>query len=131
MFMSNSGVMVLSGVIEWRIGRLENAEKDFEGALTIDLGECEAAFNLGVVRDQLRKLSEALAAFKQSGQCYDLSITLRNEAIDKIRKGPGTDTLKARDSARHERVLVDLNERRREITRIFEMIEKARPPSVP
>lgn len=130
--MSNSGVMVLSGVIEWRMGRLANAEKDFEGALAIDLGECEAAFNLGVVRDQLRQLSEALAAFKQSERCYDLSITLRNEAIEKIRKGPGTDTLKARDSARHERVLVDLTERRREVTRLVETIEKvARPPAVP
>jgi tetratricopeptide (TPR) repeat protein len=131
MFMSNAGVMVLSGVIEWRLGRLENAEKDFEGALAIDLGECEAAYNLGVVRDRLGKLSEALAAFKQSGQCYDLSIALRREAIDKIKNGPGTDTLKARDSARHERVLVELTERRVEVTRIVQTIERARPPSVP
>ena len=131
MYMSNAGVMVLSGVIEWRLGRLESAEKDFEGALAIDLGECEAAFDLGVVRDQLGKMVEALAAFKQSGQCYDLSITLRREAIEKIRNGPGTETLKARDSVRHERVLVDLAERRREVTRIVETIEKARPPSVP
>jgi tetratricopeptide (TPR) repeat protein len=131
-YMSNSGVMVLSGVIEWRLGRLESAEKDFEGALAIDLGECEAAFDLGVVRDQLGKLAEALAAFKQSGQCYDLSITLRHEAIDRIRKGPGTDTLKARDSARHERVLVELTDRRHEVTRIVETIEKSRRlPAVP
>jgi tetratricopeptide (TPR) repeat protein len=126
MYMSNSGVMVLSGVIEWRLERLENAEKDFEGALAIDLGECEAAFDLGVVRDQLGKMLEALAAFKQSGQCYDLSITLRREAIEKIRNGPGTESLKARDSARHERVLVDLAERRREVTRIVETIERSR-----
>jgi len=126
MYMSNSGVMVLSGVIEWRLGRLESAEKDFEGALAIDFGECEAAFDLGVVRDQLGKMVEALAAFKQSGQCYDLSIALRREAIERIRSGPGTETLKARDSARHERVLVDLAERRREVTRIVETIERAR-----
>jgi tetratricopeptide (TPR) repeat protein len=130
--MSNSGVMVLSGVIEWRMGRLEGAEKDFEGALAIDLGECEAAFDLGVVRDQLGKLTESLAAFKQAGQCYDLSIAVRREAIDKIQKGPGTDTLKARDSARHERVLADLTEQRSEVTRIVGTIEKTgRPPAVP
>ena len=127
MFMSNSGVMVLSGVVEWRLGRLETAEKDFEGALAIDLGECEAAFDLGVVRDQLGKLPEALAAFKQAGQCFDLSIVLRREAIDKIRSGNGTETLKARDSARHERVLADLTERRREVTRVVDAIEKAGP----
>jgi tetratricopeptide (TPR) repeat protein len=130
--MSNAAVLVLSGVIEWRLGRLESAERDFEGALAIDLGECEAAFDLGVVRDQLGKLTEALAAFKQGGQCYDLSIVLRREAIDKIHSGHGSDTLKARDSARHERVLADLTERRREITRLVDAIEKTgRPSAVP
>jgi tetratricopeptide (TPR) repeat protein len=130
--MSNAAVHVLSGVIEWRLGRLENAEKEFEGAIAIDLGECEAAFDLGVVRDQLGKLSEALAAFKQAGQCYDLSIAVRREAIDKIRMGTGTETLKARDSARHERVLADFTERRREVSRIVETIEESgRPAAVP
>jgi tetratricopeptide (TPR) repeat protein len=130
--MSNAAVHVLSGVIEWRLGRLESAEKEFEGAIAIDLGECEAAFDLGVVRDQLGKLSEALAAFKQAGQCYDLSIAVRREAIDKIRNGTATETLKARDSARHERVLADFTERRREVSRIVEAIEKAgRPAAVP
>jgi tetratricopeptide (TPR) repeat protein len=116
-------VFVLSGVIEWRLGRLQSAAKDFEGAIAVDLGECEAAFNLGVVRDELRQLSEALAAFTQSGQCYDLSITLRRDAIDRIRSGPGSDTLKAREAARHERVLGDLTERRREVARLVESIE--------
>lgn len=123
--MSNAAVLVLSGVIEWRLGRLQSAAKDFEGALVVDLGECDAAFNLGVVRDELRQLPEALAAFKQSGQCYDLSITLRREAIEKIRGGHGSETLKARDSVRHERVLADLIERRHEVTRLVESIEKA------
>jgi tetratricopeptide (TPR) repeat protein len=130
--MANAAVHVLSGVIEWRIGRLESAEKEFERALAIDFGECEAAFDLGVVRDQIGKLAEALAAFKQAGQCYDLSIVVRREAIDKIRKGSGTETLKARDSARHERVLADLTERRREVTRIVGAIENTgRPAAVP
>ena len=55
------------------------------------------------------------------------------EAIEKIKNGSGTDTLKARDSARHERVLVDLTERRSEVTRIVETIEKSRrlPAAVP
>ena len=123
--MSNSAVLVLSGVIEWRLERLDSAEKDFQDALTIDLGECEAAFDLGVVRDQLRKPPEALAAFKQAGQCYDLSIAVRREAIQGIRNGQGTDSLKARESARHERVLAELLERRHETTRVVEALEKA------
>jgi tetratricopeptide (TPR) repeat protein len=130
--MSNAAVLVLSGVIEWRLGRLESAEKDFESALAIDLGECEAAFDLGVVRDQLGRLAGALAAFKQAGQCYDLSIALRRDAIEKIRSGSGSDTLKARDSARHERVLADLGERRHEVTRVIDGLENAgRPSAVP
>ena len=127
--MSNAAVLVLSGVIEWRLGRLESAEKDFEGALAIDLGECEAAFDLGVVRDQIGKLPAALAAFKQAGQCYDLSITLRREAIEKIRNGNGSDTLKARDSARHERTLAELTARRVEITRVLDAIDKVSGPT--
>jgi tetratricopeptide (TPR) repeat protein len=118
--MANAAVLVLSGVIEWRLGRLETAERDFQGALTIDLGECEASLNLGIVRDQRGKLIEALSAFKQAGQCYDLSIALRREAIAKILAGTGTDTLKARDTARHRRVLEDFEERRREVARLIE-----------
>jgi tetratricopeptide (TPR) repeat protein len=128
--MSNAAVMVLSGVIDWRLGRLDGAERDFQNALAIDLGECEAAFNLGVVRDQLKKLREAHAAFTQAGQCYDLSIAVRREAIQTIRNGQGTETLKARESARHERVLADLEERRRDVTRIVEGLEKAGLPGV-
>ena len=128
--MSNAAVLVLSGVIEWRRGRLANAERDFQDALTIDLGECEAAFDLGVVREELEKRPEALAAFKQAGQCYDLSIALRREAIQKIHHGPGTATMKARESARHERVLADLLERRGETARLVHAIEQAQPPSI-
>ena len=65
--MSNSAVLVLSGVIEWRLGRLESAEKDFEGALAIDLGECEAAFDLGVVRDQLAKAPRGTRRLQAGG----------------------------------------------------------------
>src|SRR6185312_3816971 len=79
--MSNAAVFVLSGVIEWRLQRLDTAEKEFESAITIDFGECEAALDLGIVRDERRRQPESLAAFKQARQCYDLSIALRREAI--------------------------------------------------
>ena len=127
--MSNSAVLVLSGVIEWRLGRLESAEKDFEGALAIDLGECEAAFDLGVVRDQLGKAARGAGGL-QAGR--PVLRPLDRGAPGGHRQDPdghGTETLKARDSARHERVLADLTERRHEITRIVETIEKARRPT--
>jgi tetratricopeptide (TPR) repeat protein len=122
--MANARVFVLSGVIEWRMRRLESAERDFQQAVTIDLGECEGAFDLGIVRDELRQLPQSLAAFRQAGQCNDLSIKLRREAIAKIESGPGTPTSRARDAARHQRALQELEERRDEILRAIEALEK-------
>ena len=123
--MANARVFVLSGVIEWRMRRLESAERDFQQAVTIDFGECEGAFDLGIVRDELGKMAESLAAFRQAGQCNDLSIKLRREAIAKIEAGPGTPASRSRDAARHQRALNELEERRDEIARAIHVLEKA------
>jgi tetratricopeptide (TPR) repeat protein len=123
--MSNARVYVLSGVIEWRMRRLENAERDFQQAVTIDFGECEGAFDLGIVRDELGRQPESLAAFRQAGQCNDLSIKLRREAIAKIEAGPGTPSSRSRDAARHQRALQELEERRDEIARAIHVLENA------
>ena len=125
--MANARVFVLSGVIEWRMRHLENAERDFQRAITIDFGECEGAFDLGIVRDELGQRAESLAAFRQAGQCNDLSIKVRREAIAKIEAGPGTPSSRARDAARHQRALRELEERRDEITRAIAALEKAQP----
>jgi tetratricopeptide (TPR) repeat protein len=123
--MANAAVFVLSGVIEWRLRRLETAEQEFQSAIAIDFGECEAALDLGVVRDERRKPAEALAAFQQARQCYDLSIALRREAIAKVQAGPGSDTAKARDTARHRRELVELQEHRDEAVRAIAVLDAA------
>ena len=122
--MANARVFVLSGVIEWRMRRLETAERDFQQAVTIDFGECEGAFDLGIVRDEMGRMAESLAAFRQAGQCNDLSITLRREAIAKIEAGPGTPASRLRDAARHQRALEALEERRDEISRAIHVLEK-------
>jgi tetratricopeptide (TPR) repeat protein len=121
--MSNAAVLVLSGVIEWRLRRLDTAEQEFQSAIAIDFGECEAALDLGVVRDERRKPAEALAAFQQARQCYDLSITLRREAIAKVQAGPGTETSKAREAARHQRELTELEVRRDEALRAIALLD--------
>jgi tetratricopeptide (TPR) repeat protein len=125
--MANARVFVLSGVVEWRMRRLESAERDFQRAVTIDFGECEGAFDLGIVRDELGQRAESLAAFRQAGQCNDLSIKLRRETIAKIEAGPGTFSSRARDAARHQRALHELEERRDEIIRAISALEKAQP----
>jgi tetratricopeptide (TPR) repeat protein len=121
--MSNARVHVLSGVIEWRMRRLESAEREFQQAVTIDFGECEGAFDLGIVRDELRRVPESLAAFRQAGQCNDLSLKLRLEAIAKIESGPGTPSSRAREAAKHTRALHELEERRDEIARAISALE--------
>jgi tetratricopeptide (TPR) repeat protein len=123
--MANARVYVLSGVIEWRMRRLETAERDFQQAVTIDFGECEGAFDLGIVRDELGHMAESLAAFRQAGQCNDLSIKVRQEAIAQIEAGPGTPAARARNAARHRRALGELEERRDEIARAIHVLEKA------
>ena len=128
--MANAAVFVLSGVIEWRLRRLETAEQEFQSAIGIDFGECEAALNLGVVRDERRKPAEALAAFQQARQCYELSITLRREAIARVQAGPGTEAAKARDAARHQRELIELEARRDEALRAIALLDGSKS-SVP
>jgi hypothetical protein len=95
--MSNAAVFVLSGVIEWRLRRLDRAEKEFESAIAIDFGECEAALDLGIVRDELRKPNRVACRVSAGAPGYDLSIALRREAIAKIEAGPGSDTANARE----------------------------------
>ena len=129
--MSNAAVFVLSGVIEWRLRRLDTAEREFESAIAIDFGECEAALDLGIVRDEQRKAAESLAAFQQARQCYDLSIALRREAIAKVQAGPGTETGKARETARYERELADLQGRRDEALRAIAVLDSAAKHAVP
>jgi tetratricopeptide (TPR) repeat protein len=105
--MVNAAVFILSGLIEWNERRLPSAESEFEEALKMDFGRCDAAQYLGRVRAQRTKVPEALAAFRQSIQCFDLSITLRRKLMTDIQAGPGSDATKARLSAGHERAIAE------------------------
>jgi tetratricopeptide (TPR) repeat protein len=101
--LSSSGVYLLSGLIDWRMKRLASAETEFEQALRMDMGQCEAASFLGGVRSELVKVPDAIAAFKQALQCYDLNIAVRREAIRRLETADATPAHKAREIARHER----------------------------
>jgi len=103
--MLNAGVFVLSGLVEWNLLRLPTAESELEEALKMDFGRCDAAQYLGRVRVQRNKVPEALAAFKQAIQCFDLSIAVRQKLIADIQAGPGTDATKMRLGASHQRAI--------------------------
>ena len=122
--MVNSALFVLSGLIDWRLEKRETAEGEFEEALKMDFGQCEAATYLGLVRNERAKPAEALAAFVQARQCYDLAISVRNEAIAALQRGPGTEAFKAREVGRHTRVLRDLEDRRAEAANNIEQLQK-------
>jgi tetratricopeptide (TPR) repeat protein len=110
--MVNPGVYLLSGMIDWRLRRLPSAEREFQEALRMDFGQCEAAAFLGGVRNEQGQAPEALAAFKQAVQCNDLNITLRREALARVEGADAPAAYKAREVARHQRA-IDQAERRR------------------
>ena len=105
--MHNASVLVLSGMIEWHERRLDESEAELQDALTLDAGQCEAAFLLGAVRAERRQWASGAAAFGLAQRCYDLSVTLRRETIARITAGPGTEEGKARQIARQERAMTE------------------------
>jgi tetratricopeptide (TPR) repeat protein len=105
--MHNASVLVLSGMIEWHERRFEESEAELQDALTLDAGQCEAAFLLGAVRAERRQWASGAAAFELAQRCYDLSVTLRSETIARITAGPGTEEGKARQIARQQRAMIE------------------------
>jgi tetratricopeptide (TPR) repeat protein len=112
--MHNASVLVLSGMIEWHEHRYEQSEAELQEALTLDAGQCEAAFLLGGVRAERRLWAAGAAAFELAQRCYDLSVTLRRETIARITAGPGTEEGKARQIARQERAMTEEVQHREE-----------------
>jgi tetratricopeptide (TPR) repeat protein len=129
--MVNAGVFLLSGLIEWRFVHREPAENEFQEALKMDFGQCEAAFYLGGVRYELRKLAEALAAMNQAQQCYDLTLAVRRKLLAETLAGPGTPESKARDVARHERSIASAVKRREEVLASIDRVQRAQNPAAP
>jgi tetratricopeptide (TPR) repeat protein len=105
--MHNASVLVLSGMIEWHERRFDESEAELQDALTLDAGQCEAAFLLGAVRAERRQWAAGAAAFELAQRCYDLSVTLRRETIARITEGPGTEEGKARQIARQQRAMTE------------------------
>jgi len=112
--MHNASVLVLSGMIEWHERRLDESEAELQDALTLDAGQCEAAFLLGTVRAERRQWSSGAAAFELAQRCYGLSVTLRRETIAKISAGPGSEEGKARLIARQQRAMTEETQHRDE-----------------
>jgi hypothetical protein len=109
--MVNAPVFVLSGLVAWVEKRLDPAESEFQSALDMDYGQCDAAFYLGGVRVERRSWPESLAAYQHSHQCFDLSITVRREAIAKLSTTPEAAAANAREIASHQRAITGSQKR--------------------
>ncbi len=124
--MVNPAVFLLSGMIEWRFVRRDSAETEFQEALKMDFGQCEAAFYLGGVRAELRKLPESLAAMQQALRCYDLALSVRRKLLEDAMAKAATPEARARESARHERAIASVEKRRAEVTAAIEKLSQVR-----
>jgi tetratricopeptide (TPR) repeat protein len=120
--MVNPAVFLLSGMIEWRFVRRESAETEFQDALKMDFGQCEAAFYLGGVRAELRKLPESLAAMNQARQCYDLALSVRRKLFEDALANAATPEARARETARHQRAITSVEKRRAEVLAAIERL---------
>jgi tetratricopeptide (TPR) repeat protein len=108
----SAATLVLAGMIEWRQQQVEAAEKDFQAALDIDRGQCEAAALQGGVRTALERWAEAVESFQHAIQCFDLTIAVRRKLIADIDAGPGSEAGKAGQRARHERAIAEAEKNR-------------------
>jgi hypothetical protein len=109
--MVNAPTFVLSGLIEWVEKRLDSAEGEFQSALDLDFGQCDAAFYLGGVRAEKRSWPESLAAYLHAQQCFELSVTVRREAIAKLSATDASAAANAREIASHQRAIADAQKR--------------------
>jgi tetratricopeptide (TPR) repeat protein len=129
--MVNPAVFLLSGMIEWRFVRRETAETEFQEALRMDFGQCEAAFYLGGVRADLRRVPEAIAAMNQARQCFDLALAVRRKLFAEAMAKAATPEANARESARHERAIASVQKRRDEVATAIDRLQKPQNPVRP
>jgi tetratricopeptide (TPR) repeat protein len=126
---SSAPTLVLAGMIAWREKQLGAAETDFQAALAIDRGQCEAAALQGGVRAARARWADAVASFEHAQQCFDLTIALRRKFIEEINAGPGSPEGKAGQVARHERAMAEAQKNRDDAMQNVVAIQKRLNPS--
>ena len=115
--------LVLSGIIAWRERRLDAADAEFQEALNLDFGQCEAATYLGGVRAEQRRWQESLAAFQHAAQCFELAVITRRKALAELIAGVESVSGVARQVASHQRAIAEAETRRAEAVASIASIE--------
>lgn len=109
--------LVLSGMVAWREQRLDEAEGEFQEALDIDRGQCEAAALQGGVRAARAQWERAAESFQHAQQCFELSMAVRRKLIEDIEQGPGSAAGKASQVSRHQRAFDEARQQRDDAVR--------------
>jgi tetratricopeptide (TPR) repeat protein len=120
--------LVLSGIIGWREGRLDAADAEFQAALNLDFGQCEAASYLGGVRAAQRRWQESLGAFQHAAQCFELAVVTRRKAVAELTTGAAAASAAGRRIASHERAIAEAEARRVEAVTSIAAIERRLTP---
>ena len=120
----NAPTLVLSGIIAWREGRLDAADADFQDALNLDFGQCEAASYLGGVRAEQGRWQEGLAAFRHAAQCFELAVVTRRKAVAELTGGAAPTPAVLRQVAAHERAIAEADARRVEAVTNIASLER-------
>jgi tetratricopeptide (TPR) repeat protein len=119
-----AATLVLSGIIGWRERRLDAADAEFQEALNLDFGQCEAASYLGGVRAEERRWQESLAAFQHAAQCFELAVVTRRKAVAELTAAAESPSAVARQVASHERAIGEAEARRVEAVTSIISIER-------
>jgi len=116
-------------MVAWRQQQLDAAESDFQAALDVDRGQCEAAALQGGVRAARARWADAVASFQHAEQCFELTIALRRKFIEEINQGPGSPEGKAGQVARHERAMAEAQKNHNDAMQNVVSIQKRLDPS--
>jgi tetratricopeptide (TPR) repeat protein len=114
---ADPAVLVLSGMIEWRMRRLDTAEREFDSAIRLDAQQCEAGTFLAAVVAERGRLRDSLATFARTRDCFERVLAERREELARIDAGPASPEAKARQRAREARAMADATSRRDEAAR--------------
>ena len=125
----SAATLVLAGMVEWRQQELDAAETDFQAALDVDRGQCEAAALQGGLRAARARWTQAVESFQHAQQCFDLTLAVRRKLIEEINDGPGSPEGKAGQVARHERAMAEAQKNRDDATQNVAAIQKRLDPS--
>jgi tetratricopeptide (TPR) repeat protein len=105
--MVNADVDYLGGVIAFRQSRLDDAQRDFDSAVTLESRHCEAHFDRAALQLVQRAWDRASDGFDEAYTCHEARTPTFEQRIVDAREARMPDEAKAALVARREKALRD------------------------